>query len=311
MQQIEMILTENPETIQNIETRNKKPKFFCEKCFYETNVKQRFTNHLNSKRHLSENNYNFECICHKRFQTQTGLWKHKMSCKKHDEQIPKNESVNPNEILSTIKEMVEKQDKIETLIKNQKPTTTSTSINNGIITNNNIVLLNFLNTNYNDVITFEEFIRSITLNYKDIEYMMKDNKEKDIVRWIECLNQVIIDRLKQYKVSERPIHCIQDDEYNYEAFLKNSEWIKEYVKDFDDKTPILEEKVLIFLAKINQDIDNMMLENETKLNLKKILKNITKKDQLKMMKEELFNGIHINKYELNYNLLDDEKNRTL
>jgi len=273
--------------------------FFCEKCFYSTNYKSCFTNHLSSQRHNSQEEFTNVCSCGKRYKTESGLWKHKISCKKHNEQIPKNEIVNTtekNEILSSIKE-------IENLIKNQKPS----FINNGIITNNNIVLLNFLNTNYNDVITFEEFIRSITLNYKDIEYMMKDNKEKDIVRWIECLNQVIIDRLKQYKINERPIHCIQDEEYNYEAFLKNNEWIKEYVKDFDNKTPILEEKVLIFLAKINQDIDNMMLENETKMNLKTILKNITKKDQLKMMKEELFNGIHINKYELNYNLLDNEK----
>jgi hypothetical protein len=284
-------------------------KYNCEKCQYFTNVKQNFDKHILSKKHNStKNNFSYYCECKKGFSCSSGLWRHKQACKNqknettnnNEQEIPQNEYVKPEDLLSTINEM--KSILVEINKNKQSPI-----INNGIITNNNIVLLNFLNTNYNDVITFEEFIRSITLNYRDIEYMMRDNTEKDIVRWIECLNQVIIDRLKQYKVNERPIHCIQDEEYNYEAFLKNNEWVKEYVKDFDDKTPVLEEKVLIFLAKINQDIDNMMLENETKMNLKKILKNITKKDQLKMMKEELFNGIHINKYELNYNLLGNNE----
>jgi len=284
-------------------------KYNCEKCQYFTNVKQNFDKHILSKKHNStKNNFGYYCECKKGFSCSSGLWRHKQTCKNqknetinnNEQEIPQNESVKPEDLLSTINEM--KSILVEINKNKQAPI-----INNSIITNNNIVLLNFLNTNYNDVITFEEFIRSITLNYRDIEYMMRDNTEKDIVRWIECLNQVIIDRLKQYKVNERPIHCIQDEEYNYEAFLKNNEWVKEYVKDFDDKTPVLEEKVLIFLAKINQDIDNMMLENETKMNLKKILKNITKKDQLKMMKEELFNGIHINKYELNYNLLGNNE----
>ena len=283
--------------------------FFCEKCQYRTDKKNSYNKHILSKKHLSETICKYICDCKKQFQTKSGFLKHKLICKNqknetinnNEQEIPQNEYVKPEDLLSTIKEM---KNILVELNKNKQAPIIN---NNNIITNNNIVLLNFLNTNYNDVITFEEFIRSITLNYRDIEYMMRDNTEKDIVRWIECLNQVIIDRLKQYKVNERPIHCIQDEEYNYEAFLKNNEWVKEYVKDFDDKTPVLEEKVLIFLAKINQDIDNMMLENETKMNLKKILKNITKKDQLKMMKEELFNGIHINKYELNYNLLGNNE----
>jgi len=257
--------------------------FFCEKCQYTTSINQNYDKHLLSKKHCSEktNEQIYICKCKKEFKTNSGLWRHKKICKSTEE--------------TSI--LIEKIDKLENLIielsKNQPIPITN---------NNNITILNILNNNFKNVITFEEFIRNITIDFHDIEEI----KDKDSC--IECLNNIIVKRLKEYNINERPFHCIQDEDDNSETFLKNNEWIKEYVKEYDDNTPVLEEKVLMFIGKVNNDIDNMNIDNDQKTNLKKILKSIPKKENMKRLKEEFFYGIHINKYELNHNLLDSEKN---
>jgi hypothetical protein len=275
--------------------------YFCEKCKYSTNIKHCYSSHLLSKKHNSNDITIQKCSCGKSFKSVSGLWKHKKICIT----IMKKNSQTQEELLLKMienqKNMEEKQEKLENLIiemsKNQPIPITNNNNNN-----NNITILNVLNNNYKDVITFEEFIKNITIDFHDIEEIT----DKDSC--IECLNNIIIKRLKEYNVNERPFHCIQDKDDNSETFLKNNEWIKEYVKDYDDNTPILEEKVLIFIAKVDNDINNMVIDNHLKLNLKKILKNIAKNENMKRMKEEFFYGIHINKYELNHNLLDSAKN---
>jgi hypothetical protein len=121
------------------------------------------------------------------------------------------------------------------------------------------------------------------------------------------LNNIIIKQLKDYEIKRRPFHCIRDEDENTETFLKNNEWIQEYVIDYDNNnTPILDKKVLFFIAKINEDISTMNISNEEKSNLRKLLKLTTKQNNLSEIKNGLFYGIHINKYELNYNLLENK-----
>jgi hypothetical protein len=265
------------------------PKYICEKCVYKTNTKQCYRNHVLSKKHNSNDTPNHKCSCGKGFKTIGGLWKHKKNC----------ESTNNNNETNDI--LIEKIDKLENLIielgKNQVAPITNNNNNQ-----NNFTILNILNANYKNVISFEEFIKNITIDFEDI----KDITDKESC--IECVNHIIVNRLKDYQINERPFHCIMDEDENAETFVKNKEWIKEYVKDYDDNTPILEDKVVSFIVKVNQDIENMEIEKDVKQNLKKILKGITKRDNIKDIKNGLFYGIHINKYELNHNLLESDKN---
>jgi hypothetical protein len=276
--------------------------FFCEKCQYNTDVKQNYSKHLLSKRHIitpttsittiKETITIYKCKCKKEFKSYSGLWRHKKKCETVN---PTNNNNETNDIL------IEKIDKLENLIielgKNQVAPITNNNNNQ-----NNFTILNILNANYKNVISFEEFIKNITIDFEDI----KDITDKESC--IECVNHIIVNRLKDYQINERPFHCIMDEDENAETFVKNKEWIKEYVKDYDDNTPILEDKVVSFIVKVNQDIENMEIEKDVKQNLKKILKGITKRDNIKDIKNGLFYGIHINKYELNHNLLESDKN---
>jgi hypothetical protein len=74
-----------------------KYNYHCEKCFYSTNYKSCFTNHLSSQRHNSQEEFTNVCYCGKRYKTESGLWKHKISCEKHND---KNEIINTTKKLS-------------------------------------------------------------------------------------------------------------------------------------------------------------------------------------------------------------------
>jgi hypothetical protein len=122
------------------------------------------------------------------------------------------------------------------------------------------------------------------------------------------MKNVIMKRLKEFEINQRPFHCITDQDENTETFLKHNEWIQEYVKDYDDNTPILNNKVFIFIMRIMNDIDNLLIENMEKIKLKKLLKRIATNHKINELKDGLFYGMNINKYELNYNLSDINKN---
>jgi len=280
--------------------------FHCNKCLYSTNVKQNYSNHLLSKKHnkqvLETNEIKaFSCNkCNKVYKSYVGLWKHnkKQTCHEKTRSTLKNTSeTNTKELIEIIQSM--KQQQTEMMEKIEILTTKPTTNTNNITINNNII--NILKNDYNDVITFDEFIGNIHINYHDIENI------KDIDSCIECLNNIIIKQLKDYEINRRPFHCIRDGDENTETFLKNNEWIQEYVIDYDNNnTPILDKKFLIFIAKINEDINSMNIDNEEKSNLRKLLKLTTKKNNLSEIKNGLFYGIHINKYELNYNLIENK-----
>jgi autonomous glycyl radical cofactor GrcA len=262
---------------------------------YSTNLKHCFNNHLNSKRHnesIDTTIKTFSCEkCKKVYKSYTGLWRHNKNnnkCIQVNLTQPKIDNETNNDLKEMIEILIKKVDGISV-------TNTTNNNNHGII--NNITILNMLNENFKNVITFEEFIKNITIDFHDI----KDIKDRESC--IECLNNIMVNRLKEYQVNERPFHCIKDEDDNSETFMKNSEWIQEYTKDYDDQTPVLGEKVINFIAKVDKDIHSMEIDDDSKSNLKKILRGITKKDNIKRMKEELFYGIQINKYELNHNLL--------
>jgi hypothetical protein len=73
-------IKENTEPlIQSIKT-----KFYCEKCYYFTNIKQHYEYHCNTSKHknFNEELFSFGCKnCNKKFKSNVGLWKHKKVCK--------------------------------------------------------------------------------------------------------------------------------------------------------------------------------------------------------------------------------------
>ena len=81
---------------QNIST-----KYSCLLCDYHTDRKSNIDNHYKSKKHLLQNGNNikqnlsntFNCnICNKIYQTNAGLWKHKIKCNKNNCDLEFSES---------------------------------------------------------------------------------------------------------------------------------------------------------------------------------------------------------------------------
>jgi hypothetical protein len=286
-------------------------KYNCEKCVYSTDIKHHYEHHLLSKKHnevLNKNKKIYTCKnCHKVYKSITGIKNHTKVCIQitettNIEQEQISESTQ-NIIIETIKqqnnELIEKMKKeqnemmetmmkkIEFLSQNQKP-----------ITINNITILNILKNNYNDVIPFEDFIEKMNIRYDDVKGI------RDKYSCIECLKDLMVKKLKEYKITERPFHCIMDEDKNTETFLKNNEWIQEFVKDYDDKTPVLDTKISKFIKKVNNQMDNILADCDFRTNIKSNLISMIEPENIAEIKTSLFYDVTMNKYELNHNLLD-------
>ena len=132
-----------------------------------------------------------------------------------------------------------------------------------------------MNDKYKDVISFKDFLNNIPLHTYDIENI------KDSNTCIECISGIIAKELKDCNVNERPLHCIMDKDENTETLMKNKEWIKEHVKEYDYNTPMLDENVLGYVIKVDKEIQNMDIDEEFKTNIKRIMKRIiTKPDYI-------------------------------
>jgi hypothetical protein len=190
--------------------------------------------------------------------------------------------------------------KIEEL--SQKPISNHNTINNTLNNNrivNNITILNILKNNYNDVISFEEFLENINVNMFEIQSI------KDVETCIESLDRILVKNLKEYDICHRPLHCITDDDCNTETYLKNNEWIHEYIKDWDENMPVLDKKIFLFFKKVNDSMENMPIDPDQKTNVNKLLIKMKERINLGDLKINMFDNMNLNKYELNHTLLDN------
>jgi hypothetical protein len=294
-------------------------KFLCEKCQYGTNIKQNYDKHLLSKKHSIIEEFKFKCECKKDFKSQCGLKRHKKTCFSvngfsvaETNSIPENEMVQPENLASAIAnqenillKLVEKQEKMENLIvelsKNQKPSTinNNTNSNNTI---NNVTILNILNTNYKDVIDLEKFIMSIEPTSAELEQI------KDLNSCINFYQNLITDRLKSFKLTERPFHCIIDEDHNAETFLKQKEWVKEYFEGFKNYMPIMTEILLLYNEKFKKDIDSYIIPESEREKIKRTLNDIPRKETtLTEIKEKICYSMDTNIFELNHKLLENRE----
>jgi hypothetical protein len=309
--------------------------FFCETCQYRTDNKQHYKNHEASKKHKDINNNDIKlyvCECKKPYKSYMGFWRHKSKCSVFKEKIPKNEALKSEKLsqdnsflllkmeelvekqkntenssnqdnsllLLKMEELVEKQKNMESLIvelsKNQKPSITN---NNNII--NNVTILNILNTNYKDVVDFEKFILSIEPTSQELEQI------KDLNSCINFYQNLISDRLKEYKINDRPFHCIIDEDHNAETFLKKNEWVKEYFEGFKNYMPILTNILVLYNENLKKNIDTYLIPQSDREKIKNTLDDITKTERtLLEIKEKICYSMDINKFELNHNLLNNK-----
>ena len=262
----------------------------CDKCGYETNIKQCYNNHLKSKKHCNTVVFKFKCNCNKGFQSLNGLSRHKKNCSKinntEEPQPSQISNLSKDELLTTIKNMEQNQKTIEEnqkrmenliieLMKKEKPTPLTAIQNNNT---NNFDIKIFLNENCKDAINIMDFAKSITdklLDFVNINTIPE-------VGYINMMTDLITKTLKSYHVLERPLHNIEDEEMYY--FVKhNNKWKKEYTCESN------------ILSKAMDTIDsNVFFKITDELNTDPNLKEILKKQSVKD-----------NRNEVMYNVLDN------
>jgi hypothetical protein len=231
-------------------------KYNCEKCNYSTNVKDAFSKHLLSKKHLSNdtnkntcNTILFKCDCKKTYKTRNGLFKHTQKCsfmEKEKERI-RNEEMEKK--LNEILEILKKGDCQQLITNNNIQNTNS---------NNNEFNINvFLNDKCKNAINIMDFVRTITVDMEDAI------KFKEL-GYVEAMTQIITNALMKHNLYDRPLHCIENYENNEnEIHIRHRNiWNKE-----DEETPILDNAIEKIDRSVFDKIQGITKDSEIKTSL--------------------------------------------
>jgi len=213
-------------------------KYTCNLCDYNTCNKYDFNKHLSTRKHQmeingknvnkknrnnrKEINEKTTCIhCNKIYMSQSGLWKHLKKCQdKLDKELINSNIVleKENKELSNPNIELEKENKeLKEIIKDQnynilkilKQTDELKELinNNSIITNNNNTTNNnhfninvFLNEKCKDAINMSDFLDSLKIELKDLEYVGKNG-------YVEGITNIFVKNLNELDLYKRPLHC--------------------------------------------------------------------------------------------------------
>ena len=229
------------------------PIFNCIFCDYNTSSKKDYNKHLATNKHFSNKNQHlsnqeipksFICTnCSKEYTDRSGLWRHKKKCDNkisevicqeitpimHSEDFVSKEMFMM--VLQQNKEMME-------IIKNGT-INNNTLINNNSNNNNTFNLQFFLNETCKNAMNIDDFVSSIKPTFEDLEHVGK-------VGYAEGISNIIIKRLNEIEVSERPFHC--SDLKRETLYVKtNNVWNKE-----SQEKPLLVTAIKQ-IAKLNMD----------------------------------------------------------
>jgi hypothetical protein len=228
-------------------------EYNCTPCLYKTTNKKHYENHIHSKKHqkMCENNVKYFCsTCARRFATNSGLWRHKKQCETKTMAMRElQDSIND------VKNMViEMKAKMKTSIIN---------------TTNHIDINIFLNENFTRTPNLMDIIEEIPINGDYYKNMQE-------IGYVANITNMIVDKLKQLPIKERPIVCIKNEDQNQKvvhvrdknSWKKETElgWVRQitesYMGDYDSDDPDDDHKPLImyhalkkFQSLITQFID--------------------------------------------------------
>ena len=210
-------------------------KFICTFCHYNTSRKSQFNRHLLTAKHKWNLNdsknvpkeMNNICSCGKIYKFDTGYYRHKKKCidqcqivgicidkdidiDKEENQKLKDEgsgtgtgTINNELVIELIKAnkelkqlLVDQNNKIMDLVKDNKHITNNTNNNN----TNHFNLNFFLNEQCKNAINLMDFVSSLPLQLKDLE-------ETARVGYVEGISKIFIAGIQQLDIYKRPIHC--------------------------------------------------------------------------------------------------------
>jgi len=213
--------------------------FSCSCCYYNTFNKKDYKKHLQTIKHKSMSNTDkkasintqiiesktYECNCGKKYKHRQSLYNHKIKCNILNgvENIEKDQPITKELVLQLIQqnqklqEMLHDQhNKMYEIAKEGKSITNNNTTNN----NNNQFNLNvFLNEQCKDALNLMDFVDSLNVQLKDLEYTATKG-------YAEGISNIFINALSDLNVHKRPIHC--SDSKREVLYIKdNGEWQKE------------------------------------------------------------------------------------
>ena len=234
-------------------------KFTCSICNYKCSKKSDMNKHQLTGKHLhglngsirkSPNSPNgFTCnICNKIYKTHSGLWKHKQICNDASNNTTSEinntivDSHNENKIVSML---MQQNQEFKDLLVNQNKTIIELSKNNHSTINNSghmnshnktFNLQFFLNETCKDAMNLSDFVKSLQLNFAELEKMGE-------VGFAEGLSRMFVRGLNELDVTKRPIHCTDvkrdimhiKNEGKWERESADQKQIKKAIKQIENR----------------------------------------------------------------------------
>ena len=190
-------------------------KYICEICDFKCLKKSNYETHIMTPKH--ENNMkrykkyvndiekqksmddHFQCTtCNKIYKFNSGLWRHKKTCK------PDESGQKVSEDKEIIKMLIKENSEFKNLILEVCKNMSVSSITNNTNTNNShnktFNLQVFLNETCKDAMNIMDFVDSLQVQISDLENVGK-------VGYVDGISNIILKNLKALDISKRPIHC--------------------------------------------------------------------------------------------------------
>ena len=233
---------DKPELNDDIIVQKSSDNFICGLCDYKSIRFSQYTRHLNTSKHkFIQNvantrlkssepiNYSkYNCICGKTFSHRQSLFVHKKNCKPNitnDNNITFEEPITKELVMQLLKqnqnlqEMLHNQhNKMYDIAKEGKNVTNNTT--------NNFNLNVFLNEKCKDAVNLMDFVDSLKVKLKDLEYTAR-------LGYAEGISQIFINELFEMDVHIRPIHC--SDSKRDVLYIKDHDL---WEKDDEEKTKL-------------------------------------------------------------------------
>ena len=259
----------------------------CIKCYYITGNKTDYKKHIDTQKHYNAINdindnkksqkiaIKYNCDkCSKIYIYQSGLSRHKKTCKLEEIQI-----INNTETLVKIEEeekidykqmfleMFNQNKELQNTIKEILPKIGNT-INNTNNNTNNVCIQVFLNDTCKDAMSLTDFIDTIQVNIADLLY----TKENGLVKGISNL---FLSNLERIPMIQRPLWC--SDKKRRRMFIKGEEyWIEDINREKTNGLVNTISKIQIKnINKYVSDKPNWMTNDKLKDNYIHIVKSVT------------------------------------
>jgi hypothetical protein len=199
------------------------PRFSCEICDYSTSKKSSFDNHLDSKKHKSnenehkinknQQNYAKLCpkhicaICNMEFKDRSGLWRHKKKCTIEPENKMIEQYGNPKEKDELINFLLKENSEFKVMMMEQSKQmlelaknvgSNNTTYNNSH--NKTFNLQVFLNETCKDAMNIMDFVNSMEIELDDLEKVGE-------LGYVNGMTNIIVKNLRALDITKRPLHC--------------------------------------------------------------------------------------------------------